>query len=234
MIEPLFHRFIEIGSTNDVAADLARQGAPEGTVITAQLQTKGRGRRGRQWHSYPGESVLMTLLLRPAIPLNRFSELAFVAAVAVCGCLLDCGIRPELKWPNDVLVDGMKISGILIETASDAALVGIGLNVRQTDFSLGLNAQATSIALCGGTCLDVDEVTESILSHLFCIYELPFEEILMRWRKYMWGINCRVEVVTEAGNIVGTISGVADDGALLLDGGRHRIISAEAIHVLRT
>ncbi len=234
MIQPVIHRFDEAGSTNDIAAELAREGAPEGTVVTALLQSKGRGRRGRQWHALPGESALVSVVLRPTLPLNQFHQLAFVAAVAVGSCLEECGVRSELKWPNDVLVDDKKICGILVETAGSAAVVGIGINVKQTDFPLGLNAQATSVALCGGNCLDVDAVVDMLLRHLFSVYSQPFEEILGRWRKYMWGVGRRVKIVTEGETVSGKISGVDSYCALLLDDGQRRIVSAETINVLRT
>lgn len=233
MIHPMIHRFEEVGSTNDIAAELAGKGAPEGTVVTARLQAKGRGRRGRQWHALPGESALVSVVLRPTLPLNQFYRLAFVAAVAVRNCLEECGVRTELKWPNDVLADDKKISGILVEAAGNAAVMGIGINVKQTDFPLGLNAQATSVALCGGNCLEVDEIIDMLLRHLFSVYGMPFEEILERWRKYMWGIGRQVKIVTEGDTISGRMSGVADDGALLLDDGQHRIVSADTINVLR-
>ena len=132
MITPAIYRFEEVGSTNDIALGMARHGASEGTVVITRSQTKGRGRRGRKWFARPGESVIMSVVLRPELPLNRYSELAFVAAVAVAECLEDkCGLEPSLKWPNDVLVGDRKIAGILIESERGAAIVGIGMNVLQ-------------------------------------------------------------------------------------------------------
>lgn len=135
MITPITHRFESVGSTNDVAIEMAKAGAPEGTVILAKSQSKGRGRRGRSWFDKPGESVLMTAILRPDLPLNRYSELAFTAAVAVAETIeAECGLNPQLKWPNDVLLRDKKVSGTLIESAGGAAIIGIGVNVKQTEF----------------------------------------------------------------------------------------------------
>ena len=232
MISPVIHRFEEVGSTNDIALEMARSGAPEGTVVTARSQSKGRGRRGREWFDKPGESILMSVILRPKLPLNRYSELAFVAAVALADCLRDnCSLEPALKWPNDVLIGGRKVAGILVESGQGAAIVGIGVNVNQSEFPPELAATATSVAIEAGSGLDVDALTQALIDSLFAAYQLPFEEILTRWRKYMWGLGCSVDVVTEGVTVSGTIAGIDSDGALLLDqaGGVRRIVAADAV-----
>jgi BirA family biotin operon repressor/biotin-[acetyl-CoA-carboxylase] ligase len=231
MIEPIIHRYDSVGSTNDIAIDMARSGAPEGTVVLAQSQSKGRGRRGREWFDKPGESILMSAILRPDIPLNRYSELAFAAAVAVAECVeAECGLQPSLKWPNDVLVREKKLAGILIESAEDAAIVGIGVNVKQTAFPPELSS-ATSIALENGRCTDVETLTRALISRLFSISALDFEEIAARWRKYMWGIGRLVEVASEGDTITGSIAGIDTDGALLIDqdGKTRRVVASTGI-----
>ena len=236
MITPIVHRFEFVGSTNDVALEMAKSGAPEGTVVIANTQTKGRGRRGRQWFDTPGQGIILSAILRPGIPLDRYSGLAFVGAVALAECIeAECSLQPQLKWPNDVLVRDKKLAGILIESANGAAIVGIGVNARQTDFPPEIAATATSIALEGGTCLDVDTLTNALISRLFSICSLGFEEIATRWRKYMWGVGRMVEVVSENAVISGVIAGLDSDGALLIDsnGELRRIISADAINVIR-
>lgn len=232
MITPIIQRFDEVGSTNDIALEMARDGAPEGTVVVAQSQTKGRGRRGRSWFANPGESVILSAILRPEIPANRYSELAFVAAVAVAECLeQNCNLRPELKWPNDALVGDKKIAGILVEAGGGAAVVGIGVNVRQAHLPEELSEIATSVAIEGGACLDVDTITQALVENLFAVCDLPFEEILGRWRKYMWGLGRSVDVDTEGATVSGVIAGIDFDGALLIDhdGGTRRLVAADAI-----
>lgn len=232
MITPVIHHFEEVGSTNDVALDMARAGAPEGTVVTARSQTEGRGRRGRSWFAKPGESVIVSVVLRPDIPVTRYSELAFVAAVAVAECLANkCGLQPMLKWPNDVLVRDKKITGILVEAAQGAAIVGIGLNVMQTELPPELSTKATSVAIEGGMCIDIEQIRDDLLGTLFAVYELPFEEILSRWRKYMWGVGCSVDVETAGGTLSGAIAGIDIDGALLItkQGRSCRVVAADAI-----
>lgn len=234
MIKPAIYRFEEVGSTNDVALGMARSGAPEGTVVIARSQTRGRGRRGRGWYSKPGESVIMSVILRPAVSARRHSELAFAAGIAVAECLQhECGLRPVLKWPNDVLVNLRKIAGILIESEDRAAIVGIGVNVLQDSFPGDLAATATSVSLEGGSCTDVETLAAVILDRLLAARVLSFEEILQQWRKYMWGLGWSVDVVTEDGTISGKISGIDSDGALLIDRGGiiRRIIAADAINV---
>ena len=234
MITPSIHRFDEVGSTNDIALGMARSGAPEGTVVMARSQTKGRGRRGRTWFANPGESILMSVILRPDIPVSRYSELAFPAAVAIAESLREqCGLNPALKWPNDVLVNERKIAGILVESAPRAAVIGLGVNVKQTEFPPELADTATSVAREGGCSADVETLADAILDRLFEVYALGFEEILNRWRKYMWGLRRSADVVLENGTISGTIAGIDTDGALLIDqnGKTRRIIAADAINV---
>lgn len=137
---PRFFRLVAfdtVESTNDVARALAGEGAPEGTLVWAKTQTAGRGRRGRGWHS-PSGNLFLSALLRPGVPAAEAAQLSFAAALAVYDAaadLLPRGVRVELKWPNDVLVDARKVSGILLETAEGPAggapslVVGIGVNV---------------------------------------------------------------------------------------------------------
>ncbi len=118
-----------VGSTSDEALRLAREGAPHGTVVTAREQTAGRGRVGRAWASPPG-NLYLSVLLRLDLPVARIAELSFVAALAVAETV-DAFVagRASLKWPNDVLIDGAKVAGILIEQADGVAVIGIGVNV---------------------------------------------------------------------------------------------------------
>ncbi len=130
---PLFdvRLYDSLGSTNDEARRLAQAGAAHGTVVAARQQTAGRGRVGRSWVSPPG-NLYLSVLLRLDLPLARLAELSFVAALAVADMVdsfLPPDFRAALKWPNDVLVEGAKISGILIEQGETATIVGIGVNV---------------------------------------------------------------------------------------------------------
>jgi BirA family biotin operon repressor/biotin-[acetyl-CoA-carboxylase] ligase len=127
----------ETGSTNDDARTLARRGAAEGTVVVAAQQSSGRGRLGRSWES-PRGGVYLSAILRPALAPAEVPSLALAVALGVCYGLEALGVSPRLKWPNDVLLDGGKVAGVLLEMAAEAdrvewVVAGIGLNVRATD-----------------------------------------------------------------------------------------------------
>ncbi len=160
---PLGQPLIELAeatSTNDVLRELAGQGAAEGTAVVAGLQTRGRGRQHRPWHSPPGLGLYLSVLLRPPWPASDSGALALLAGLAVATALQRLGVPGvTLKWPNDVLAGGKKICGVLIEPALrgdhiEHAVIGIGVNVRHgtAAFPPELRATATSCALAGVDC----------------------------------------------------------------------------------
>ncbi len=237
---PRFVRLDETVSTNDVALEMARQGEPEGIVVTACSQTRGKGRLGRTWWDRPGESAILSILLRPPTQSVEHGHLAFVSGMAVARCMEDescSGIA--LKWPNDVLVGDRKIAGILVEMENGAAVVGIGVNVNQSDFPPDIAQSATSILIQTGQQRDVISLSERIADHVLANYEtylaLGFEEILAGWRKYMWGLGKRVVVHTGGQAFAGEITGVHSSGALMLsgqDGAEHTIHAADSIRLV--
>lgn len=246
MIEPRFYKLETVESTNDAALDMARHGEPEGAVITALSQTKGRGRRGRTWYNQAGQNIIMSVILTPDIPFNRVPELTFVASLSVLDCLaaIPCN-GVSLKWPNDVLINGKKASGILLETCTsaerNAVIIGIGVNLNQSAFSSDIADIATSVYLEIGTKHDIETVTQSLALSIFSNYQAylseGFEEILTRWRKYMWGLGKHADIQAEGRSISGRISGISSDGALLLagnDGTTHTIYAADSIRILQT
>jgi BirA family biotin operon repressor/biotin-[acetyl-CoA-carboxylase] ligase len=150
------HRHYEqCASTNDIArawALDADDAAPHGALVSADFQTRGRGRRGRQWQAGPGDSVLMSLVLRPAFAPTDAWQLAFIAALAVSDSLSAFVPQSTLKWPNDILIQGNKVAGILVETVQSPALgwtaiVGIGVNVNQAGFDADTACQVPPISL---------------------------------------------------------------------------------------
>lgn len=237
-------RYDTVTSTNDVALDLARSGEPEGTVVVAREQTKGRGRRERTWWDEPGRSLLMSAILAPHRPLAEFHQLGFVASLAAVELLQDACQLTEitLKWPNDVLAHGRKIAGILVEVTRcqgrPVAVVGIGINILQTSFPPDLASAATSVTIEGGACADPSELAETAARTLFAAYERllsrGFKDILSSSMKYMDGLGKQAEVRTEGRVLRGTIRGLDETGALLLEkspGDVHPIHSAETIHM---
>lgn len=160
--------FEETSSTNDVAASLGRQGHPGGLAIFAERQTAGRGRFGRRWVSAGHEGVWFSLLLRPEMPLAEWTRLTTWAGVAVAAA---AGPAARIKWPNDVLVGGKKVAGILIESSTDAigktfAVVGIGVNVNQTEFPGDLADRATSLRLQSGHVMDRAGLAVAVIGEL--------------------------------------------------------------------
>jgi BirA family transcriptional regulator, biotin operon repressor / biotin---[acetyl-CoA-carboxylase] ligase len=147
--------FDRIGSTNLTLRAMAAAGAPEGTVVVANEQEAGRGRNGRSWYSPAGAGFYGSILLRPSIDQREAQFVTFVAAVAVAEALAGCGVRSvEIKWPNDVLVSGKKVCGILVETgllaeAVEWVVVGIGINITRDAVPTGSAGFATSLEEAG-------------------------------------------------------------------------------------
>lgn len=170
----------ETHSTNDLAAQAGRDGAAEGLVIFAESQRAGRGRLNRKWISPPGKGLLFSVLLRPERPPAEWPQLTFCAALAVANAVeAFCSAAVTIKWPNDVLVNGRKIAGILLEThqkPTPYVVLGIGLNVLQTkaDFPVELQERVTSLAIVDGFPLDRRAVAAGLLSRL--------EEVYRAWK----------------------------------------------------
>ena len=130
-----YYYFKEIDSTNNYAKTLAADGHPEGTVVIAESQSSGRGRRGRQWYSDSGQGIFLSLILRPPLPVNELSRINMAIALAIVDALQEVGIKSGIKWPNDILIKDRKIAGILTEAITDMdgiefIVSGIGLNVN--------------------------------------------------------------------------------------------------------
>ncbi len=150
--------YYKIGSTNDVAMESASTGAPEGSVFVAEQQTAGRGRASHQWHSAQSTGIYCSVILRPSLPPADVLVLSLATGLAVHAAVqeVDSRILPDLKWPNDLLLDGKKFCGILTEMTAEATrvrhvVVGVGINVNQTNFPEDLRDTATSLRLRFGT-----------------------------------------------------------------------------------
>jgi BirA family biotin operon repressor/biotin-[acetyl-CoA-carboxylase] ligase len=224
-----------IGSTNDEALRLAREGAPHGTVVHADQQTTGRGRLAHTWHSPPG-NLHMSVLLRTGHRPDRTAELSFLAALAVADTvetLLPPQSRAVLKWPNDVLVNGGKIAGILLEQAdADATVLGIGLNVLEAPANVAL--KATTIVASGGIA-SVDSARDIVLQQLgrrlASWLEDGFTPIREEWLQRSFPIGSAIRTNAAGEPVTGQFAGLDPDGALLLDTpeGRRRIIAGEIV-----
>ena len=226
MIGSSIHRLDVVDSTQPMLARLARAGAPDGTVVTARHQTGGRGRRGRAWWDAPGESLLLSVLLRPAIPAGHVSQLSLVAALAVTDALAGAGVTGRIRWPNDVLVGGSKISGILPDAVCgtdgrvEHAIVGIGINLDQRSFPPELAEQATSLRLLTGRAHDPSRVEAAVLTALHVRYDAwlsgGFGALRDAWRSRSSTIGTRVGLPDGGDGVAVDVDG---DGALLVDVG---------------
>ncbi|NIO36208.1 biotin--[acetyl-CoA-carboxylase] ligase [Candidatus Bathyarchaeota archaeon] len=222
----LFSR--EVDSTNKWAKKLAIDGAQDGTVVIAETQTEGRGRFGRRWVS-PRGGLWFSLILRPKLHPSDTIKLNFVAGLAVAKILRELfSLNAETKWPNDVLVNKLKICGVLSEVNStnetvNFAIVGVGLNVNldvEHAFPKPLRENATSIEkeLCRK--VQLEEVFKSLLEVLEDLYrvltEKGFEPILKEWKRYASFLGHQVEVTDLAERLSGLALDVDHEGALLL------------------
>lgn len=217
------------GSTSDEARLLAREGAAHGTVVTAREQTAGRGRVGRSWAS-PEGNLYLSVLLRLGMAPARLPELSFVAGLAVADMadgFLPPDRRAALKWPNDVLVGGAKIAGILVEQADDATIVGIGVNVAHCPE--GTAYPVTSLRAAMNAPPNVDETRTALLvalnTRLGTWLAHGFVPIRADWLARAHPLGTRLRADT----IEGAFAGLDPDGALLLDTteGRRRIVAGD-------
>jgi BirA family biotin operon repressor/biotin-[acetyl-CoA-carboxylase] ligase len=229
------------GSTNDLCAQRARQGAPEGLVVLADQQSSGRGRQGRSWLSQAGQNLTFSVLLRPECAVTALPPLTLLAGVAVARILKTVGIATRLKWPNDVLCDvagqPRKLVGILTEMATQRdevkhVVVGIGINVNQTEFDPAVASIASSLQLVSGRAHDRAAVLAAVLVELESLYTHTLRNgagaFLPAWRTFaQLPRPCVVD--RPGGSITGTATDVDEDGALLITNteGVHRVLSGE-------
>jgi BirA family biotin operon repressor/biotin-[acetyl-CoA-carboxylase] ligase len=219
--------FDTVESTQAVLGRLAAEGAAEGTVVTARHQTGGRGRRGRCWWDAPGESLLMSVLFRPPVATGQAPQLSLVAGLAVAEALVAAaGVAPRIRWPNDVLVDGKKVAGVLPEAVSRAdgrlghVLLGIGINVDQLQFPDELRDLATSLRLATDAVPEPRRLLSAVLDALERRYEQwlvgGFASLREEWCRRASTLGERVR--TGDGQ-EGVAVDVDETGALLVDAG---------------
>jgi BirA family biotin operon repressor/biotin-[acetyl-CoA-carboxylase] ligase len=190
-----------VDSTNDLAAALADDPANDGVVVLAEEQTAGRGQHGRTWLASPDDSVLLSVLLFPPLALRRPAILTAWAAVAVCATVRQTvGVQARIRWPNDVLLRGRKVCGILIEQGR-GTVVGIGLNVRQSTehFAAAGLAEATSLAASAGQLPATADVARRLIRqldedyHVLCTGDLATLEACWKWHVGLLGRSVRAE-----------------------------------------
>lgn len=231
-----------VGSTQKVAHELAANGAPEGTLVIADEQTDGRGRLMREWHSSKGTGIWMSLILKPLLPPQKAPQFTLIAAVAVVQAIQEAtGLEPQIKWPNDILINGKKATGILTELQAEpdkinSIIIGIGMNVNQTQehFPDELKSLATSYGMEAGRSLSRSDIVQRVLERMEALYELylakGFTPIKLMWEGYAVSIGRRITARTINGSIEGYTRGITEEGVLQIedDAGRiHHIYSAD-------
>lgn len=213
-----------IASTNERARELASAGQ-ENVVVLADEQTGGRGRLDRRWES-PSGGIWMSIVVRPDVPPTHAPVFTLAAAVATARAVGKQGVDTQIKWPNDVLVDGRKLTGILTEMEGEAdriswLVVGIGLNANVDPDSLPADSNPTSLQALVG---DVDrrEVTQSLLSE-FAAVTADLDDVIPAWRELSGTLGRRVRVETPSGTITGDAVDVQFPGTLIVDTGDERV-----------
>ncbi len=220
--------FQETTSTNDIIERLARDGVPEGAVVFAESQTKGRGRLGRKWVSPSGQGLWFSLLLRPPWPPAQVTQITITTAVSLSRAVSRVtGVYPEIKWPNDLMHDGRKFAGILTELSAEPEMVrhvvvGIGMdvNVDSGEFPDDVRQLATSLRAVTGRAVDRAQLATQILRELDADYQRllqgRFDEISSEWMERCRTIGREVTISMGDRRLVGRAEALDIDGALLV------------------
>ncbi|WP_156289215.1 biotin--[acetyl-CoA-carboxylase] ligase [Oceanobacillus salinisoli] len=231
-----------VTSTQIIAHDEARNDAPHGTIVIADEQTKGRGRVTRNWHSTKGKGIWLSLILRPRIQPHEAPQLTLLTATVLADVLRSyVQIKPQIKWPNDILINEKKAAGILTEMQAEQdqvwyVIIGIGLNVNHTedDLSEELKGIATSLRLETDKEWKLNHLIQEILVTFEQTYnfylENGFTKIKQKWESYGFKIGQEISIKTSKDHWRAPFLGISDDGALLTetnDGSKTKIYSAE-------
>ncbi len=237
--ELIFYR--ETDSTNSQLRKLAENGAPQGTVVVADEQKAGRGRRGRNWVSAPGSGIYMSFLLRPPFSPDSASMLTLVAAMAVADGIYEVtGLDCDIKWPNDVIYEGHKLCGILTEMTTDMdsisyVIVGTGINVTDQSFPDDIKDTAASLeTYCRGPVSRVKLIAavlkdwENLYSRFLLTADLTY--LQADYQRRLINVGREVKVLSDSGDYVGVSHGITNKGELIVetpDRKEHRITSGE-------
>ncbi|HJL19016.1 MAG TPA: biotin--[acetyl-CoA-carboxylase] ligase [Sandaracinaceae bacterium LLY-WYZ-13_1] len=225
----------ETGSTNDDARAAAERGVPDGHVVVADRQVAGRGAHGRPWDSPGGSDLYLSIVARVPLEPARLPPLTLAVGLGVARALeaVVPAARVEQKWPNDVLMDGRKVSGVLVETVSSgtrvqSAILGIGVNVNRARFAPALEAHATSLRLASGARHDRARVLAGLLA---CVERQVDAFVRMGPRAVLGGVEARLawrDRRVRCGDVEGVLAGLRDDGALRVrgdDGVEHALVA---------
>lgn len=229
-------QYKETDSTNVRARLLAQEQGAHGTIVTAESQSAGRGRSGRSWESKAGEGLFMTMLLRPKIQVENASMLTLVAALSVAKAIEMCvKMQPQIKWPNDIVLNKKKICGILTElnaTAEgiDYVLIGIGVNVTNRLFPAEIEDMASSLLLECGISVNKEELLAEICRQFESCYEVfcrteDLSALQKEYNGYLVNKDCQVNILDPKAPFTGIAKGITIRGELQVE------VSGEIVHV---
>ena len=235
--------FPVLNSTNTKAKQLAEEGYPSGTLVVAEQQDAGRGRRGREWASPRGVGIFMTLMLKPDILPNNASMLTLVAALAVAAAIRKCTGRPAgIKWPNDIVMNGKKVCGILTEMSAQIdyvnhVVVGIGINVHNESFPEDIAQIATSLYLETGARYQRAELIEEIWEQFERYYAVFLQTqdlsgLVKEYEAHLVKMHQSVRVIDPKESFEGRAMGITPRGELMVDTWEsRRLVSAGEVSV---
>jgi BirA family transcriptional regulator, biotin operon repressor / biotin---[acetyl-CoA-carboxylase] ligase len=245
--DPQIVRLDSIDSTNLEAMRQARAGAPEGLCIVAREQTNGRGRLDRSWQSPRDAGLYFSIILRPQFKMNAWPLVTLMAALAVSDALMKaCGLRADIKWPNDLCVNDRKLCGILAETVEtevgQAAIVGIGINLKADSLPATVSDLATSVESVTRQQPDSERILAALIKAISERYELlqtprGDEHTIREWcANSSYAVGRRVRVALGNDTFEGTTRGLESDGALRVEveGQKMRIVRAGEVTALRS
>ena len=235
--EDRIHYFAELSSTMDIAKDLARKNCPDFTVVIAGRQSAGRGRLNRQWMSEEG-GLYFTLVLRPEIPLPASFRVNFLASLTLARMLRETyGVEADVKWPNDILVDDRKLSGMLSELEAEADrvfFINIGMGVNVNNNPSGVEPAAISLKqILGHEVSRIELLTRFLDEFEEHLKNVELETVISEWKQYTVTLQRQVKIVTRQEVTEGRALDVDDNGALIVelaDGSTQKIIYGDCFH----
>ncbi len=218
--------FESIDSTNSCGCALGDAGTSEGAVVVAEYQTSGRGRLGRPWLAEPGTSLLFSVLLRPTITVENAGLLTLFASAAIARAVeRSIGLKVECKWPNDLLLQGKKFCGILIENSFQRSgvsytVIGAGVNVNQPEFPPEIAGKATSLSREAGRVLDRSKILQNILMELDAMYDAvrrgEFSAAISEWTQRCSMFGKAITVQEHDSTVNGVAARLHQDGGLII------------------
>ncbi len=230
----------EVVSTNSLAMEMATNGAPEGTVVVAETQTGGKGRLGRKWIS-PKGNLYLSVILRPDIPAYKAPLITLMGAVAVASAIRrQCELKARIKWPNDILISGKKVSGLLTEMSAEQdrirhIVLGIGVDVNMEPESLPPDVRALTTTLAAETGEKVDRtgLLQQLLKELdrwYAVFLANEQDVIREWKSLNMTVGNRVAVSGAGARLEGLAQGIDSEGRLIIklnDGATHRVAAGD-------